>query len=126
MITLANASLEAGRLPRPYSPAVFLPLLATSASLILLTNHQGNTNELETLFKRALAIREQVLVPGHPDVVETRNNLAELIETKVKINAHLPKIFIHSELVAYTYNLPSDKVHTNEEEYRGHPGMTVL
>ena len=101
MIILVNASLEAGRLPRPCGPAAFLPLLATSASLIFLTNHQGNTNEVETLFKRALAIREQALVRSHPDVVKTRNNLAGLVESEVKLNAHLPKIFFHLELVAY-------------------------
>ena len=103
MVILLNASLGAGRPSRRCGPAVFLPLIATSPSVMFLIKHQGNTNEAETLFKRALVIREQALVPGHPDVEETRNKLAGLMESKVKLNAHVPKTFSHSELVAYWY-----------------------
>ena len=53
------------------------------------------------LFKRALAIREKALVPKHPDVAETRKHLMGLMESKVKNDAHLTKICIHWELVAY-------------------------
>jgi Flp pilus assembly protein TadD len=36
----------------------------------------GRTKEAEPLYKRALAIRERMLGPGHPYTVTTRNNLA--------------------------------------------------
>jgi tetratricopeptide (TPR) repeat protein len=42
---------------------------------------QGQYAQVEPLLRRALAIREKVLFPEHPDVAASLNNLAELYVT---------------------------------------------
>jgi hypothetical protein len=44
----------------------------------LLRQAQGDPAAARPLFERALAIREHVLGPDHPDTVATRRALAEL------------------------------------------------
>jgi Tetratricopeptide repeat len=52
---------------------------ATSAhGVALLLQAEGRLEAAPPLFERALAIRERVLGPDHPDTVATRRALAEL------------------------------------------------
>lgn len=50
---------------------------------IILPVAQGNYDEAEPLFTRALAIREKALGPEHPDVASSLNNLAVLLNRHV-------------------------------------------
>src|SRR3989440_2742125 len=43
---------------------------------------QGNYAQAEALYQRALAMREQVLGPRHPDTASSLNNLASLLYTQ--------------------------------------------
>jgi tetratricopeptide (TPR) repeat protein len=53
--------------------------LATSLnSLAELYHFQGQYAQAEPLFKRALAINEKALGPGHPNLATTLDNLADL------------------------------------------------
>jgi tetratricopeptide (TPR) repeat protein len=52
--------------------------------LAALYNNQGKYAEAEPLYQRALAIREQVLGPTHPDVGQSLNNLAALYNSQGK------------------------------------------
>ena len=47
--------------------------------LATLYSQVGRTAESESLFGRALAIREEALGPDHPDVAETLEDYAELL-----------------------------------------------
>jgi hypothetical protein len=47
-------------------------------NLAVLVVAQGDPAAARSLFERALAIRERVLGPDHPDTVATRRALAEL------------------------------------------------
>jgi hypothetical protein len=47
-------------------------------NLATLHRHQGDPAAARPLFERALAIRERVLGPDHPDTVATRRALEEL------------------------------------------------
>ena len=54
--------------------------LATSLNnLASLYQDQGNYPQVEPLYNRALAMREKVLRPDHPDVATTLENHAELL-----------------------------------------------
>ena len=59
------------------TPATIAPELNNLAALY---QRQERYAEAEPLFKRALAIREKSLAPGHPDVGQALNNLATLYE----------------------------------------------
>ena len=41
---------------------------------------QGKLAEAEPYYQRSLAIREKSLGPDHPDVAESLNNLAQLLQ----------------------------------------------
>lgn len=45
---------------------------------------QGNYAEAESLFQRALTIKEKVLGPEHPEVATSINNLAMLLKIQVR------------------------------------------
>ena len=45
--------------------------------------NQGKYDDAESLYKRALTIREEVLGPRHPDVASKLNNLASLLKSQV-------------------------------------------
>ncbi len=63
-------------------------LAQTLNNLAFLYETQGNYAEAEPLFKRALAMREKVLGPTHPDVATTLEDYAELLrKTKRKKDA---------------------------------------
>src|SRR5205823_262422 len=47
-------------------------------------NDRAQYPEAEPLYQRALAIREQVLGPAHPDTARTLNNLTELRRVRKK------------------------------------------
>jgi tetratricopeptide (TPR) repeat protein len=65
--------------------------VATSLNnLALLYYAQGKYEEALPLYKRALAIREKVLGPGHPDVALSLNNLALLYYAQGKYEEALP------------------------------------
>ena len=49
-------------------------------NLAALYQRQVRYAEAEPLFKRALALREKALAPGHPDAGQSLNNLATLYE----------------------------------------------
>ena len=53
-----------------------LALAATLYSLAILRRQQGDLPQATQLYRRALAIRERVEGPNHPDVATTLNNLA--------------------------------------------------
>jgi len=61
-----------------------------AARLLSYTGYYLNLNararyaEAEPLLKRALEIREKALGPGHPDVAQSRNNLASLYHSQGK------------------------------------------
>jgi tetratricopeptide (TPR) repeat protein len=55
--------------------------------LAVLYNRQGRYAKAEALYKRALAILERALGPGHPDVATSLNNLAEPYRTNVGISS---------------------------------------
>ena len=40
------------------------------------TGTQGRLDEASTLYEQTLAARERVLGPDHPDILQSRNNLA--------------------------------------------------
>lgn len=46
---------------------------------------QGKYTEARLLFKRSLAIREKALGRRHPDVAQSLNNLAGLLQTEVRM-----------------------------------------
>lgn len=45
---------------------------------------QGKFDEAERLYERGQGIRERVLGPDHPDVADSLNNRADLLERKVR------------------------------------------
>ena len=49
-------------------------------NLAALYQRQQRYGDAEPLFKRALALREKSLTPGHPDIAQSLNNLATLYE----------------------------------------------
>jgi tetratricopeptide (TPR) repeat protein len=53
----------------------------TCNNLAALAHARGNDAEAERLYQRALAIKEKLLDPDHPDVVMTLNNLAVLYKS---------------------------------------------
>ncbi|CAB1106731.1 unnamed protein product [Ectocarpus sp. CCAP 1310/34] len=50
----------------------------------LLLKAQGNYDEAGKLYERSLAIREKALGPDHPDVAQSLNNWALLLESQVR------------------------------------------
>ena len=46
---------------------------------------QGMYDKAKPLYERSQAIRENVLGPGHPDVAQSLNNRADLLEKQVAI-----------------------------------------
>jgi hypothetical protein len=60
---------------------------AAGPYLAVLYNRQGRYAEAEALYKRALAILEKALGPGHPDMATSLNNLAEPYRTNVGISS---------------------------------------
>ena len=46
---------------------------------------QGKLDEATPLYKESLAIRKKVLGEEHPDVAQSLNNLAALLEAQVRI-----------------------------------------
>jgi Tetratricopeptide repeat len=65
-----------GTYPRNRSPPTYSA--ASLHDLAVLRRNQGDPAAVHPLFERALAIRERVLGPDHPDTVTTRRALAEL------------------------------------------------
>ncbi|CAN0337603.1 unnamed protein product, partial [Ectocarpus sp. 12 AP-2014] len=51
---------------------------------------QGNHAEAQPLCERSLAIRERMLGPEHPDVAQSLNNRALLLESQGEHNDALP------------------------------------
>jgi tetratricopeptide (TPR) repeat protein len=51
---------------------------------------KGKYDEAELLYRRALAIREKVLGPDHPDVAASLNNLATLLDKQGKYDEAEP------------------------------------
>jgi hypothetical protein len=49
-------------------------------NLAVLTQAQGDLARAQPLFERALAIREKVLGPDHPDTARSLDNLAVLLQ----------------------------------------------
>lgn len=66
-------------------PRVSACLRLTTFLLLLLATFQGKYEEAEPLFERSLAIREKALGPDHPDVAESLNNWAGLLEIQVTV-----------------------------------------
>ena len=61
------------------------PDTATSLNnLADLYDSQGKYDDAEPLYKRALAVKEEVLGPMHPDTATSLNNLADLYESQGK------------------------------------------
>ena len=61
------------------------PDTATSLNnLAALYDRQGQYEQAESLYQRALTIREQQLGPLHPDTAQSLNNLGELYSGKLK------------------------------------------
>ena len=56
----------------------------TCNNLAALLHAQGHMAEAEQCYRRALAIKDHVLGPQHPDVAMTLNNLAVLYESAGK------------------------------------------
>ena len=54
-------------------------MAASLNNLALLSYTQGRYGEAEPRYQRALAIREKVLGPEHPDVAAVRKNYAALL-----------------------------------------------
>ena len=54
----------------------------TPASLLAV--FQGKYDEVEPLYERSQAIREKVLGPEHPDVAQSLNNRAALLQAQVR------------------------------------------
>ena len=50
----------------------------------LFVTFQGRLDEAGPLFERSLAIREKVLGPDHPDVAQSLNNRALLLQDQVR------------------------------------------
>jgi tetratricopeptide (TPR) repeat protein len=59
-------------------------------TLGLLQDQQGNYEAAEPLYRRSLAIREQVLGPDHPATAASLNNLAELYRSQGQYEAAEP------------------------------------
>ena len=74
MLALFEAQLQAGDKDAEYEIAVNLNNLAA------LYNRTGRAAEAEPLYARALALKEKLLGPEHPDVAVTLNNLAVLLK----------------------------------------------
>lgn len=51
----------------------------------LYTGSQGKLEEAGLLYDRSLAIREKTLGPDHPDVAQSLNNRALLLESQVRV-----------------------------------------
>ena len=49
-----------------------------------LLHFQGKLDEAEPLYRRSLAMREKALGQDHPDVATSLNNIAALLENKVR------------------------------------------
>ena len=45
--------------------------------------NQGKYDDAEPLYKRALTINEETLGPRHPDVAQSLNNIATLLDSQV-------------------------------------------
>ncbi|MBI2319289.1 MAG: CHAT domain-containing protein [Betaproteobacteria bacterium] len=71
---LANVLMEQGRDER-ISPAEARARLRSGQSVVSAT-------EVENLFRRALAIQERALGPGHPALANTLNNLGALLDQR--------------------------------------------
>jgi tetratricopeptide (TPR) repeat protein len=83
----SDALAEAQKLEATVSAQASANDLAhTSASLPLAHTYLmlGKYGEAEALYKRALAIREQVLGASHPDVAQTLHNLANVYQLQGK------------------------------------------
>ena len=52
-------------------------------TITLFLENQGKCDDAEALYKGALVIREETLGLGHPDVAESLNNLAVLLQSQV-------------------------------------------
>ena len=76
-----------------------LRLATTLNNLAVLYDEQGRYAEAEPLYKRALAIMEQVLGPEHPDVALNLNNLASLYRFQGKYAEAEP---LYKRLLAIT------------------------
>jgi len=59
-------------------------------NLAILRRHQGNLDDAEDLYKRALAIREHEQGPNHADIAVVLNNLAGLKAAEGQYDAALP------------------------------------
>ena len=60
---------------------------ASLNNLAMLYHARGQYAEAAPLLARALAIREKVLGPNHPDVAQSLNNLGELYRAR----GHMPR-----------------------------------
>ena len=60
--------------------ALLSPPEANFACFTPISQAQGKLDEAEEPNRRALAIREKALGPYHPDVAESLNNLASLLQ----------------------------------------------
>jgi len=67
-----------------------LALAGTLYNLAILRRQQGQFADAETLYRRALAIREREEGPNHPDVAATLNNLAALEAVQGRYDAAQP------------------------------------
>jgi tetratricopeptide (TPR) repeat protein len=59
-------------------------------NLAFLLHDHGDLAAARPLFKRALAIREKVLGPEHPDMVQSLDNLASLLQAQGDLAAAQP------------------------------------
>ena len=48
------------------------------------SSSQGKLDEAKPLYKESLAIRKKVLGEEHPDVAQSLNNLAQLLQDQVR------------------------------------------
>ena len=66
----------------------------TAPSQTSLLAMQGKYAEAEPLYQRSQAIREKVLGLEHPDVAQSLNNRAGLLESQVRIVKKFPGNFV--------------------------------
>jgi hypothetical protein len=72
----SKTTIPADSEPRPSRRSTQLFVILHRPSGLL--QHQGDPTAARPLFERALAIRERVLGPDHPDTVATRRAFAEI------------------------------------------------